>query len=262
MPPPPDPWRALRQHTPARIAQGRAGQSLPTAARLRFQLDHARARDAVWLEADFDQLTDDLNAAGLGPVIRLHSRAADRQTYLQRPDWGRRLDEASVTTLQAEPASQPEVALVVADGLSAFALHANLLPFLQALCPRLRERGLRLAPISLVRQARVAIGDEVGELLGAKCVALLVGERPGLSSPDSLGVYLTYAPAVGLTDERRNCLSNIRRAGLPYDLAADKLTYLITQALRRQLSGVSLKDDYDPNRLDGPASAPLDDGTT
>jgi ethanolamine ammonia-lyase small subunit len=247
----PDSWESLRSHTPSRIALGRAGQSLPTAARLRFQLDHARARDAVWLAVDEERLCEELIEAGFGPVLRLQSRAPDRRSYLQRPDWGRRLHADSVQQVIDWAHGPVEVALVVADGLSAFALHVNLLPFLQALWPRLQQKGLSLAPLTLVRQGRVAIGDEVGSLLQAKVVALLVGERPGLSSPDSMGVYLTYGPQVGLTDARRNCLSNIRPGGLSYALAADKLTYLLTQSLRRQLSGVALKEDYDPNRLGG-----------
>lgn len=249
MPFQPDLWEILRQHTPSRIAQGRAGQSLPTQARLQFQLDHARARDAVWLEADFEQLRDELLQAELGPVLAVHTRAADRQTYLQRPDCGRRLDAASVQRIQAMASGSSDLAIVVADGLSAFALHANLVSLLQQLWPRLREMGLRLAPLTLVRQGRVAVGDEVGQCWRARAVLLLVGERPGLSSPDSLGAYLTYAPQVGLTDERRNCVSNIRREGLSHELAAAKLAYLIGEALRRQLTGVNLKEDFDPNRL-------------
>jgi ethanolamine ammonia-lyase small subunit len=249
MPYQPDLWETLRQHTPSRIAQGRAGQSLPTRARLKFQLDHARARDAVWLEADFDQLRDELTAAELGPVVVVHSRAQDRRSYLQRPDWGRRLAPDSVETLRPLATSEVDLAIVVADGLSAFALHANLIGLLRQLRPRLQERGLRLAPLTLVRQGRVAIGDEVGALWRARAVLLLVGERPGLSSPDSLGAYLTYGPRVGLTDERRNCVSNIRREGLSHELATAKLAYLVSEALRRQLSGVTLKEDFDPNRL-------------
>jgi len=251
MPFQPDLWETLRQHTPSRIAQGRAGQSLPTRARLQFQLDHARARDAVWLEADFEQLRDDLLQAALGPVLVVHTRAPDRQTYLQRPDWGRRLDAASVRQIEAMATGQTDLAIVVADGLSAFALHANLTRLLQALWPRLQAMGLRLAPLTLVRQGRVAVGDEIGQSWQAQAVLLLVGERPGLSSPDSLGAYLTYAPEVGLTDERRNCVSNIRREGLSHELAAAKLAYLVSEALRRQLTGVGLKENFDPHRLDG-----------
>jgi ethanolamine ammonia-lyase small subunit len=249
MPFQPDLWESFRQYTPSRIAQGRAGQSLPTQARLQFQLDHARARDAVWLEADFERLCDELLQAELGPVLAVHTRAPDRQTYLQRPDWGRRLDAASVQHIQAMASGSTDLAIVVADGLSAFALHANLTGLLRQLWPRLQEMGLRLAPLTLVRQGRVAVGDEVGQCWQAQMVLLLVGERPGLSAPDSLGAYLTYAPQVGLTDERRNCVSNIRREGLSHELAAAKLAYLVREALRRQLTGVELKEDFDPNRL-------------
>jgi ethanolamine ammonia-lyase small subunit len=255
-----NPWQALRQFTSARIALGRSGVSLPTAAQLEFQLAHAAARDAVHLELDAASLCKALDAgidAGNGAgntCIALASAAPDRQIYLQRPDLGRRLDAASRAALQQlrnlwtprideDDGHACKLAIVIADGLSALAIERHALPFLQALRPKLGSEEWTLAPIAIVRQGRVAVGDDVGELLGADIVVVLIGERPGLSSPDSMGLYLTWAPRVGLTDESRNCISNIRPAGLSYQEAAFKLHYLMTQARQRRLSGVRLKDD-------------------
>jgi ethanolamine ammonia-lyase small subunit len=250
-----NPWLALRQFTDARIALGRAGVSQPTAPHLAFQLDHARARDAVHLALDAPQLADRLNAAMAvtSPApgcLTLHSAAPDRSTYLQRPDLGRRLDEASRATLStlavaAKPVSAHpyDIALVVVDGLSALAIEQNAVPFLSALLPRLAAHNWSVAPVCIALQGRVAIGDEVGELLGAKLVVVLIGERPGLSSPDSMGLYMTWMPRVGLTDASRNCISNVRPAGLSLEDAVHKLHALLTQAHQRQLSGVDLKDE-------------------
>jgi len=241
-----NPWQALRQFTDARIALGRAGVSQPTEAQLAFQLAHAQARDAVHLALDAPRLARALET-GLGlaedACLRLHSAAADRHVYLQRPDLGRRLDAASCETLQDVAARRYDLALVVADGLSALAIEQNALPFLQALLPRIAREGWSLAPLAIVEQGRVAVGDEVGELLRARMVAVLVGERPGLSSPDSMGLYLTWAPRTGLSDESRNCISNVRPAGLGYAEAAARLHYLLGEAFRRGLSGVALKDE-------------------
>jgi ethanolamine ammonia-lyase small subunit len=257
-----NPWLTLRQFTDARIALGRAGVSQPTTPHLAFQLDHARARDAVHLALDAPQLADQLNSLSAfsspapyprPPCLTLHSAAPDRATYLQRPDLGRRLDEASQAKLRAlasphgGPATRPyDIALVVVDGLSARAIEQNAVPFVNALLPRLAAQGWSVAPICIAQQGRVAIGDEVGELLGAKVVVVLIGERPGLSSPDSMGLYMTWMPQVGLTDARRNCISNVRPAGLGLDDAAHKLHGLLTQAHQRQLSGVDLKDEAQP----------------
>ena len=249
-----NPWAALRQFTDARIALGRAGVSLPTAAHLDFQLAHAQARDAVHLALDTTTLAQMLDAALPNPVAPcqiLHSAAADRQLYLQRPDLGRRLDAASRERLSALPrpasaasSERPyDLALVVVDGLSALAIAQNAAPFLSQLQERLALARLAIAPICIVEQGRVAVGDEVAELLGAKAVVVLIGERPGLSSPDSMGLYLTWQPRVGLTDANRNCISNVRPAGLRYEDAAYKLHYLLAQAQQRQLSGVELKDE-------------------
>jgi ethanolamine ammonia-lyase small subunit len=241
----PSAWRQLRQHTQARIALGRAGTSLPTSAHLDFQFDHARARDAVHRALRVDALAEGLRSLGLDPVA-VHSAAPDRAAYLQRPDLGRRLDGASRQALEPfapQGEGRPDVALVVVDGLSALAVEQNVVPFLDALLPRLDSAGLTLARTTVAVQGRVALGDEIGELLGASLVVVLIGERPGLSSPDSMGLYMTHAPRLGRTDADRNCISNVRPQGLSYDAAANKLFYLVREARRRGLSGVTLKDE-------------------
>jgi ethanolamine ammonia-lyase small subunit len=228
----------------------------PTAPQLAFQLAHAQARDAVHRSLDVARLAEGLSAAwpdAPPPCVLLHSAALDRHHYLQRPDLGRRLDAASLDVLAqlyrpavAEPLAQErpyDLALVAADGLSALAIEQNAVPFLHALRQRMGGESWRVAPLCIAQQARVAIGDEIGEALGAKAVVVLIGERPGLSSPDSMGLYLTWMPRVGLTDTNRNCISNVRPAGLAYADAAFKLHYLLTQARQRQLSGVDLKDE-------------------
>ncbi len=252
-----NPWQALRQFTAARIALGRTGVSQPTGAQLAFQLAHARARDAVHQELDVPALVQTLEQSFTPPlalpVMALGSAAENRTTYLQRPDLGRKLDTVSRQSLlnlaqESRPASEPgdlpyDLAIVIADGLSALAIGQNAVPFLQRLMVRLAQEKWTLAPITIVRQGRVAIGDEIGQLLGARAVVVLIGERPGLSSPDSMGLYLTWAPRTGLTDASRNCISNVRPAGLGYDEAAFRLHYLLTQSRQRQLSGIALKDE-------------------
>ena len=242
-----DPWDALRRFTNARIALGRAGSSLPTAPLLAFELAHAQARDAVHQPLDTDALRRAIEAAGF-PTLGVQSAAPDRQHYLRRPDLGRTLSDDGRALLAGYGAAlddAPDVVFVVGDGLSAFAAEKQALPLLQAVRPRLDADGWRIGPVVVARQARVALGDEIGELLRARLVAILIGERPGLSSPDSLGVYLTYAPKVGCHDAQRNCVSNVRPEGLPYDAAAHKLHYLMTHARRLGLTGVGLKDDSD-----------------
>jgi len=237
---------ALRRFTSARVGLGRAGTSLPTAPHLAFQAAHAMARDAVHARLDMARLAADLDRVGLA-TVQARSAAADRATYLQRPDLGRRLDPESREMLEglASSAERPDVAIVVADGLSAVAVQRHAAPFLELVAPALTRAGLRTGPAILVAEGRVAVGDEIGECLRARLAILLVGERPGLSAPDSLGVYLTYAPRVGRTDAERNCISNIRHGGLDYATAAYKLDYLVTQSLSRGLSGVGLKDEAD-----------------
>ncbi|WP_431046334.1 ethanolamine ammonia-lyase subunit EutC [Roseateles sp. L2-2] len=237
-----NPWHTLRRHTPARIGLGRAGVSQPTAAHLAFQLAHAQARDAVHRELDHEALAASLNEAGL-ETLDLHSAAADRAEYLQRPDLGRRLDDKSAVVLSALDAEdQPDLALIVADGLSALAIERHALAFIEALRPLLAG-DWRWSPVSIVRQARVAIGDPIGHALGAKLVVVLIGERPGLSSPDSMGVYVTWAPRPGRTDAERNCISNVRPEGLAPEAAAARLAWLLNEARARQVTGVALKDE-------------------
>lgn len=240
-----DPWRQLRDLTSARIALGRAGTSLPTSAQLDFQYAHAQARDAVHLPFDGAALAAKLAERGRD-CLSLHSAAVDRHTYLQRPDLGRQLDAESAAQLDAHAQAHPEgydVAVVIADGLSALAVDRHSLPMLQRIDEQATAEGWRLAPVTLVSQGRVAVADEVAQRLKARMVVILIGERPGLSSPDSLGLYFTYAPRVGLTDAARNCISNVRLEGMSYAMAAHKLLYLMREACVRQLSGVSLKDE-------------------
>ncbi|MGE8061001.1 ethanolamine ammonia-lyase subunit EutC [Pseudomonas sp. NPDC089547] len=251
-PTPDNPWLALRTLTPARIALGRAGTSLPTGAQLDFQFAHAQARDAVHLAFDHAGLTTQLSDRGRESLV-LHSAASDRHQYLQRPDLGRRLSEASIATLRQHAQANPggvDLAIVVADGLSALAVHRHTLPFLARFEEQAAADGWSSAPVVLVQQGRVAVADEVGELLGARMTVMLIGERPGLSSPDSLGLYFTYAPKVGLTDAYRNCISNIRLEGLSYGMAAHRLLYLMREACKRQLSGVNLKDEAEVHSLE------------
>jgi ethanolamine ammonia-lyase small subunit len=242
---PDNPWLELRRLTPARIALGRTGTSIPTSAQLDFQFAHAQARDAVHLPFDHAGLSSQMAERGRDSLL-LHSAAVDRHMYLQRPDLGRRLSDESAQRLREYAAANPggvELAVVVADGLSALAVHKHTLPFLTRMEEQTHAEGWSLSPVILVEQGRVAVADEVGQLLGAKMVVILIGERPGLSSPDSLGLYFTYNPKVGLTDAYRNCISNVRLEGLSYGMAAHRLLYLMKEACRRQLSGVNLKDE-------------------
>jgi ethanolamine ammonia-lyase small subunit len=245
----PDPWEALRRYTPARIALGRAGPALPTGEVLRLALAHARARDAVHRALDVEGLDAGLRAAGCA-TLRVRSAARDRIEYLARPDLGRRLDEESAARLEAIGGPPPEVAVVVADGLSALAVERHALPVLAAL--RARSPARWGGPVAIAVQGRVALGDEIGERLGAGLVVILIGERPGLSSPDGLGAYLTFAPRVGRTDAERNCLSNVRPEGLGYAEAARRLDWLAGEALRRGLTGVALQDESGAPGLGGP----------
>jgi ethanolamine ammonia-lyase small subunit len=224
-----DSWDELRALTAARIALGRAGHSLPTKELLAFQLAHAKARDAVYARLDVSILTS-------SERLILKSAAQDRATYLRRPDLGRRLSADSRSKLKH---GDYEAVIIIADGLSATAINRNASPLAEALLGKLED--WKIAPICFVEQARVAIGDEIGELLDAKLTVMLIGERPGLSSPDSLGVYLTWSPRVGLTDAARNCISNIRDEGLLPAVAAIRITALMNAARTQELTGVRLK---------------------
>lgn len=250
--PPRRPTLDLRAFTPARVALGRSGASVPTKALLDFTLDHARARDAVHAAFDAPLLAADLGALGLA-VTEVRSQAVDRGDYLRRPDLGRRLEPGSAQLL-ARSASKPgQLALVIGDGLSAAAVQAHAVALVRRLLPLLAaDDGVAIGQIAVASGARVALGDEIGAILGARMVVTLIGERPGLSAPDSLGAYLTFAPKPGRTDAERNCVSNIHHAGLSYDEAAFKIAWLVREGLARQVSGVALKDesaDRAPRRI-------------
>ncbi len=250
-----NPWAALREYTDARIGLGRAGVSIPTQESLNFQLAHAQAQDAVHLPLDVETVIEQLENANLNlnqkqeiftPIL-LHSQAVNRTTYLQRPDLGRRLDKKSIEILKKVNTLKDEkydLSIVVVDGLSSLAIKENASIFIKKLLEALNfdNQDWNLAPITIVQQGRVAIGDEVGQILNSKTTIVLIGERPGLSSPDSMGLYLTYNPKVGLTDESRNCISNIRIEGLSYEEAIKKAMYLLKESRRLELSGVNLKD--------------------
>ncbi|QIB35965.1 ethanolamine ammonia-lyase subunit EutC [Ancylobacter pratisalsi] len=239
-----DAWLKLAGATPARIALGRAGAGLPTREVLRFALAHAQARDAVHTPFDSEKIAGEITELGL-EAVQVTSAAPARDAYLRRPDLGRKLSEAGRAALAPFRDTAPDLVIVVADGLSSTAIHAQAHGFLSALKARIAGEGWRLGPVVIASQARVALGDEVGELLGAKAVVVLIGERPGLSSPDSLGLYLTFAPKVGRSDAERNCISNVRGDGLSFDAAAFKLVWLLKEALARRLTGVTLKDESD-----------------
>jgi ethanolamine ammonia-lyase small subunit len=235
--------------TPARVALGRSGAGLPTAALLDFTLDHARARDAVHAAFDANALILALGELSLG-ALGVCSRAGDRKDYLRRPDLGRRLDQASVQLLvhSSGTAANP-LTIVIGDGLSPTAVHAHAIELIRALLARLGAAKIEIGHVVVASGARVALGDEIGEILGSRMALMLIGERPGLSAPDSLGAYLTFAPKVGRTDAERNCVSNIHGAGLGYDEAALKIGWLVREGLMRQVTGVALKDESDDETL-------------
>lgn len=227
--------RKLSDYTPARVGLGITGESLPTTALLDFRLAHAKARDAVLFPLDIAALTSELAAAHL-PSRTLHSAAANRNEYLRRPDYGRRLNAESIQTLQG---TKQQTAIIIADGLSALAVHRHAVPLFKEIGPGPDTT------IWIVEQGRVAIGDHIGELVQAELSIVVIGERPGLSTPDSLGMYVTWAPRVGRTDAERNCISNIHDQGLSYTEAARKLAFLTTEARKRKLTGVALKENAD-----------------
>ena len=232
----------LRKLTPARVALGRAGASLPTKALLDFTRDHARARDAVHAAFDTHGLIASLGALACESVA-VASRAGNRQDYLTRPDLGRRLDQPSIDLLSGRKSGRCDVAIVIGDGLSPTAVHAHALELLRRLLPGLAADNVSVGCIVVASGARVALGDEIGALLRARLAVMLIGERPGLSAPDSLGAYLTFAPDIGRTDAERNCVSNIHRKGLTYEEAAHKIGWLVREGLGRNVTGVALKDE-------------------
>jgi ethanolamine ammonia-lyase small subunit len=236
------PLTDLRGLTPARVALGCVGSSLPTEALLDFTLDHARARDAVHAGFDVSALMQSLGDLGL-LASSVSSRAANRKEYLRRPDLGRILDPDSRHRLASCAGGAHQLVVVVGDGLSPAAVNAHAIALLRSLIPELAADGIEIGHAVVATGARVALGDEVGAILGARMIVMLIGERPGLSAADSLGVYLTFAPKIGTTDEKRNCVSNIHRAGLGYDEAAFRIAWLIREGLARELTGVALKDE-------------------
>jgi len=238
----PDEWSSLKEYTAARIALGRTGTAEPLQALLQFRLAHAHARDAVYAVLNQPVLLQELQLLQQA-AFTLHTQAASRSEYLQYPHRGRRLHTKDIVQLNEFNSTGYDLCLVLADGLSATAINNHAIPLLRLLFPLFESARLSVAPVCIVQEGRVAIGDECGHLLKAKLVVVLIGERPGLSSPDSLGAYLTFRPAPGLTDESRNCISNIRPEGLNYQAAAEKIFFLINESLRLQLSGVALKDN-------------------
>ena len=240
--PPSRSLRDLRHLTPARVGLGRSGASLPTEALLEFTLDHARARDAVHASCDFAGIVSGLDALGLA-AVRVSSLAQSRRDYLKRPDLGRKLDESSSAALANWSGSPCQLAIVIGDGLSPSAVNAHAVELIRSLIPKLATDGIAIGAIIVAADARVALGDEIGAMLGARMIIMLIGERPGLSAPDSLGAYITYDPRMGRTDAMRNCVSNIHASGLSYDEAAFKIAWLVREGLSRQFSGVALKDE-------------------
>ena len=234
----------LSSLTPARVALGRTGASLTTEEVLRFQLAHAEARDAVHIRLDSEALAAGIMALGCD-VVRVETPATRREVYLRRPDLGRRLEAESASRLDKLRGDGFDIAAVVADGLSSRAVTNNAVPLLSRLIPKFADTAFTLAPVVVAEGARVALGDEIAERFGARLVLVLIGERPGLSSPDSLGAYLTFAPRPGVTDAERNCVSNIRAGGLNVEAAASKIAWLIRKALAAGISGVQLKDESD-----------------
>ena len=249
----PDPWSVLTRFTAARIGLGRAGGSIPTQPLLAFQLAHARARDAVQRDIDSAAVQRVLGERGF-EVLQVQTAATDRHTFIQRPDLGRIPGPGAKVLLEnkGRDSAPFDAVFVVADGLSAQAAERHGPAMLEHIAPKLAEAHWRLAPVCLVSQGRVAVGDEIGVLLGAAMTVMLIGERPGLSSPDSLGIYLTWDPVPGRSNADRNCISNIRPEGLAYELAAHKLFYLMTQARRRRLSGLGLSEDAPALAAHGP----------
>lgn len=239
-----DPWQSLKKYTQARIAIGHCGNSIPTRELMEFKLAHAKAIDAVHLPFRKETIAQEIEQAFGTDVLRLQSAVKDRSEYLRRPDLGRILSDESIKLIQnTVKANEFDISLVVSDGLSSTAIEKNILPLFTLLLPLLQQQNYTLSPIALVEQGRVAIADSIGELMKARLTVIFIGERPGLKSPNSLGIYITYNPQKGTTDERRNCISNVRRDGLSYAVACSKLLYLIHESFKRKLSGIQLKDE-------------------
>lgn len=241
-------WQRLRQHTEARIGLGHSGGSITTEHHLAFQYAHACAQDAVWRALDWDVITLGLAELNI-EWLKVQSRALDRDQYLQRPDYGRQLSEASRKMLSDLDKKQADAVIVIADGLSSTAIEQNAVSMVKSLLDVFQEQGITCPYVCLAEQARVALGDEVAQLLNARHLILLVGERPGLSSPNSLGIYYTYSAKAGYTDAKRNCISNVRVGGQSVPTATNRLIWLIREAEVRKLSGVQLKDESESDAM-------------
>jgi ethanolamine ammonia-lyase small subunit len=231
----------LRRFTSARVSLGRSGNALPTAELLNIRFAEVRARHAVHASLDVEQFSHELGNITKDLIV-LQSAAPDRSSYVRRPDWGRRLDDESCRVLR-DRTGLFDALFIIADGLSAVAVHLHAKPLLEQLFEMLPKEEWRIAPLVIVQRGRVAIGDEIGEILGASLSVLMIGERPGLTASDSLGVYLTWTPHRGLTDADRNCISNVRKQGLSYQVAARRVAFLMNESRRRKISGVTLKED-------------------
>jgi ethanolamine ammonia-lyase small subunit len=236
-----DDWHILKEYTNARIALGKSGNSLPTNTVLEFRMAHALAKDAISTELDILNLVEDAKKLSLKSIL-VQSQISSRIDYLKNPNIGRLLDEISIKKLKDWPEKKTTLSIIIADGLSAEAVNLHALKLIEHLIPKLKFEVL--SPIIIVKYGRVAISDEIGEILNSSIALILIGERPGLSSPTSMGAYITYNPKKGNTDEKRNCISNIQSEGLSYEFAAMKLAYLIDEMLFKKLSGVDLKDDF------------------
>ncbi|MEY4538618.1 MAG: hypothetical protein RLZZ306_375 [Bacteroidota bacterium] len=245
----PDAWQFLQNYTPARIARGRAGHSILTRELLKFQADHAQARDAVYSELDIKKLNESISGVFDLQVFNVKSEILNRSQYLQRPDFGRILSQLSRDELTKVSSSASDICFVITEGLSAEAINQNAFPILVNLIPKLTEFNWKIAPICIVEQGRVAIADEIGFLLKSEIVIILIGERPGLTSPNSMGAYITFRPHVGMTDESRNCVSNIRPEGMNFQMATDKIIYLLIEMKLKKISGVNLKDESNKSSL-------------
>jgi ethanolamine ammonia-lyase small subunit len=237
-----DPWQSLKSFTQARIALGKTGVAVPLSEVLSFRLSHAHARDAVFSGMKTDKLREGFHQFNL-PVHELQSLAGNRVVYLQRPDHGRKLDTGSIQILRQYQQSAFDIVIIIADGLSGAAVNSHAVLLLEQVFALLQKKSFSIAPLIIVQQGRVAIADEIGQLLNAKLSLILIGERPGLTTSESLGAYITYQPKSGLTDESRNCISNIHSGGLSYETAARKIVYLIRFAIELKLSGIGLKED-------------------
>lgn len=236
-----DNWHILKKYTNARIALGRAGHSLPTNKVLEFRMAHAMAKDAINTELDLLNLGEDIKKLGLKSMI-LQSQITNDINYLKNPNMGRFLNEMSLKELEDCPKKNNTLTIIIADGLSAEAVNIHAIKLIEQLIPKLKFKNI--SPIIVVKYGRVAISDEIGEMLNSNIALILIGERPGLSSPTSMGAYITYNPKKGNTDEKRNCISNIQTEGLSYEFAAMKIAYLIDEMLHKKISGVDLKDNF------------------